>query len=83
MKDSMRHLVVMNLRGELARRGYSQAQAAHAARIGSQAASSRFNERSSFTLDELDGIARMLDMSLQQLLLLITHPIDSIKQIKA
>ena len=75
-------IIAQNLNGELARRRTTQAELGDELGVSQQSISAKLSGRSAFDTDQLSKIAKMFDMSLYQLMLLLLQPIDNIKQIK-
>ena len=74
--------IALNLSGELARHQLTQADLADELGMSEETVGERLHGEGSFDTDQLSKIAKMFDMSLYQLMLLLLQPIDNIKQIK-
>lgn len=74
--------IARNLSGELARHRKTQAALAKELGVSEQNISKRLQGEGSFTTEQLEKAAGMLDMSLYQLMIKLLQPIDGINQIK-
>lgn len=74
--------IARNLSGELARHRKTQAALAKELGVSEQNISKRLQGEGSFTTEQLEKAARMLGMSLYQLMLKLLQPIDGINQIR-
>lgn len=76
-------LIRANLRGEMARRRKSRKDVAEALGCSPQYLGRKLDGDGELTVTDLDRFAKMFNLSLYQLMMLLLQPIDSIKQFKA
>ena len=74
-------LIRANLRGEMARRGKSKADVANALGCSPQYLGRKLDGDAMLTVADLDRFAKMFNLSVYQLMMLLLQPIDSIKQV--
>ena len=74
--------IARNLSGELARHRKTQATLAKELGMSEKTVSERLRGKGAFDTEQLEKAARMLGMSLYQLMIKLLQPIDGINQIK-
>ena len=74
-------LIRANLRGEMARRGKSKADVANALGCSPQYLGRQLDGDAMLTVPDLDRFAKIFNLNLYQLMMLLLQPIDSIKQV--
>ena len=74
--------IARNLSGELARHRKTQAALAKELGMSEKTVSERLRGKGAFATEQLEKAARMLGMSLYQLMLKLLQPIDGINQIR-
>ena len=74
--------IARNLSGELARHRKTQAALAKELGMSEKTVSERLRGKGAFDTEQLEKAARMLGMSLYQLMLKLLQPIDGINQIR-
>jgi transcriptional regulator with XRE-family HTH domain len=68
MTTTATHLAALNVRGEMARKGFTQTRVASALGVSQASVSARLRGVTPFSIDELVTLAQVLDVPLDRLL---------------
>jgi transcriptional regulator with XRE-family HTH domain len=68
MTTTPTHQLARNVRGEMARKGFTQARVGAALGVTQSSVSARLRGKASFSIDELVTLAHLLDVPLDRLL---------------